>query len=359
MSIKPYKVSTIKNLHPSNNHAGSIFPALSLDRNVIRWEDFMYTWTPVQKVGELFFKREDFWSPLGSGSINGSKARQALFLAYKMYEKGCEGICTGASLLSPQHAITAAMAKHFDMQSLHVVGATTPESSSKHPSVAIAKLLGAKFDYIGSAYNNSLQPRVDKLVNEARQHGHYWDKIEYGITLEHSKHPPELIQQFHLVGARQVANLPEEMETLIIPAGSCNTFVSIMYGLAACNLVKKNAPHPNLKKIIAVGIGPSRLGWAEERLAIISNVVNYEAGEYLYRNDVEFEYIDLHRMGVYTYADKVFAEYEDIKFHPTYESKIFTWLKKHRPSELFSPKTVFWIVGGEPSLEATKRAIGV
>lgn len=315
-------------------------------------------WTPVERVGELLFKREDKFSPVADGSVNGSKCRQCWWLINRLNAKGCEGIVTGASVLSPQHCLVAAMARHFDVQSLHVVGATTPESSSKHPSVAIAKLLGAKFDYIGSAYNNSLQPRVDKLINEARQHGHYWDKIEYGITLEHSKHPPELIQKFHLVGARQVQNLPEEMETLIIPAGSCNTFVSIMYGLAACNLVKKNAPHPNLKKVIAVGIGPSRLGWAEERLAIISNVVNYEAGEYLYRNDVEFEYIDLHKMGVYKYSDVVNLEYNGINLHYTYESKAFSYLAKHRPRELFNERSCFWIVGGIPSLEATKRAIG-
>lgn len=220
--------------------------------------------TPVERVGELLFKREDKFSPVADGSVNGSKARQCWWLVNRLNEKGCEGIVTAASVLSPQHSLVAAMARHFDMKSLHVVGATNPDSSSKHPSVAIAKLLGAKFDYIGSAYNNSLQPRVDHLVNEARQHGHYWDKIEYGITLEHTQHPSELIQQFHLVGARQVQNLPEEVETLIIPAGSCNTFVSIMYGLAACNLLPNRKANPNLKKIIAVGIGPSRLGWAQD-----------------------------------------------------------------------------------------------
>ena len=321
--------------------------------------DYAKWLTPVERVGELLFKREDKFSPVTDGSVNGSKCRQCWWLFNRLNEKGCEGVVSGTSLLSPQHAIVAAMARHFDMESLHVVGATTPESSSKHPSVAIAKLLGADFFYIGSAYNSSLQPQVDRLVNKARENGHYWDKIEYGITLDHKKpkNTPEMIQKFHEIGARQVQNLPEEMETLIIPAGSCNTFVSIMYGLAACNLVKKNRPHPNLKKIIAVGIGPSRLGWAEERLAIISNVVNYEAGEYLYSNEVEFEYIDLHRMGVYTYADKVNLEYNGIKLHYTYEAKTFQYLSKHRPRELFKDTSLFWIVGGIPSLEATRRAI--
>lgn len=334
----------------------SIYPVLSLDRNVVRWEDYISELTPVQIVGELMFKREDFFAPLGLGSVNGSKCRQCLFLLQRLNEMDCEGICTGSSLLSPQHALVAAMARHFDMQSLHVVGATNPESSSKHPSVAIAKLLGAKFDYIGSAYNSSLQPRVDKLVNEARQHGHYWDKVEYGITLDHHKHPPKLIKDFHLVGARQTGNLPYEMETLIIPAGSCNTFVSIMYGLAAGSVIKSRSPFPNLKKVIAVGIGPSKLNWAQERLAIISHEANIDAQYWLFHEG--FEYIDLHGTGVYKYSDTVDAEYNGIKFHSTYESKVWTFLKRHRPRDLFNPRTVFWIVGGQLSLEATKRAIG-
>lgn len=353
------RITEVKNPLPSSKHVGSIFPALSLDRDVTHWEDYLATRTPVQQIGELYFKREDFWSPLGAGSVNGSKARQCLWLVNKMYQKGCEGIVTGASLLSPQHAIVAAMAKHFDIPTIHVVGATTPESSSKHPSVAIAKILGAKFDYIGSAYNSSLQPRVNALMNEARQHGHYWDKIEYGITLDHRKpeyNTPGNITAFHKVGAQQVANLSEEMETLIIPAGSCNTFVSIMYGLAACNLVGRGM-HPNLKKIIAVGIGPSRLNWAEERLYLISKVVNFDAG--MFMSLAGFEYIDLHGTGVYKYSDKVDFEYEGIKLHYTYEAKTMAFLAKNRPRDLFNRTTVFWIVGGIPFLEATKRAIGV
>lgn len=334
----------------------NVFPIISLDRSIMKWEEYINDLTPVEKHGELLFKMENAFAPLGLESVNGSKCRQALWLVNRLNEKGCEGIVTAASVLSPQHSLVAAMARHFDMQSLHVVGATNPESSSKHPSVAIAKLLGAKFDYIGSAYNNSLQPRVDRLVNEARQHGHYWDKIEYGITLEHHTNSPKLITDFHLVGARQTGNLPFEMETLIIPAGSCNTFVSIMYGLAAGSVIKSRSPFPNLKKVIAVGIGPSKLNWAQERLSIISHEANIDAQYWLFHEG--FEYIDLHGTGVYKYSDTVDAEYEGIQFHKTYESKVWTFLKKHRPLDLFNPTTCFWIVGGNLSLEATKRAIG-
>lgn len=318
--------------------------------------------TPVERVGELFFKREDKFSPAGFGSVNGSKARQCAFLVKRLYDQGCLKIVTAASVLSPQHALCAAMGKHFGIPTLHVVGATNPEASSKHPSVAIAKLLGAEFDYIGSAYNNSLQPRVERLISDGRHiHFEYWDKIEYGITLDHNQNgnTPELIQQFHQIGARQVANLPEEMETLIIPAGSCNTFVSIMYGLAASNLLPNRKAHPNLRKIIAIGIGPSRLNWAKERLEIISHVANYDASTYLYDDRVEFEYIDTHGMGVYRYSDRVKFNYEGLDLHYTYEAKCAEYLSKHRPRDLFTEKTVFWIVGGPLSLEATKRAIGV
>jgi hypothetical protein len=39
------------------------------------------------------------------------------------------------------------------------------------------------------------------------------------------------IEAFHRVGSEQVRNLPDHMETLIIPAGSRSSVVSVLYGL--------------------------------------------------------------------------------------------------------------------------------
>ena len=58
----------------------TIFNTLSLSRNDIKWEDYLFELTPVEKIGNIYFKREDKFAPLGAGGINGSKLRQCIWL---------------------------------------------------------------------------------------------------------------------------------------------------------------------------------------------------------------------------------------------------------------------------------------
>lgn len=39
--------------------------------------------TPVQQVDGMLFKREDLYTPLGAGEVNGGKLRQCMLLANK------------------------------------------------------------------------------------------------------------------------------------------------------------------------------------------------------------------------------------------------------------------------------------
>lgn len=43
-------------------------------------------------------------------------------------------------------------------------------------------------------------------------------------------------------------------------------------------------------------------------------------------------------------------------FHPTYEGKVFEYLKTRLP-ELMNENTLFWIVGSEPKLEVVNKFI--
>ena len=58
----------------------TIFNNISIDRSVVKWSDYMFNLTPVEKVGKTYFKREDKFAPLGYGGINGSKLRQCIWL---------------------------------------------------------------------------------------------------------------------------------------------------------------------------------------------------------------------------------------------------------------------------------------
>lgn len=340
----------------------SIFPRFSLNSEELDWTSFLDELTPIHRAGDLLFKREDTFAPLGYGGINGAKLRQLIHLVSE-YRKsgGRSGLITGASVLSPQLPMAAAVARHFRMPSVLVLGSTNSDSSIKREMVRMAAWFGAKFDLDSKvAYNPVLQSRC-RTLHEGRYSDYFY--LEYGITRDHKLHDPRSVLAFHDVGARQVDNIPDGVTDLVIPAGSCNSCTSILHGLV-------KSPKPNLKRVHLVGIGPSKLDLVDSRLRIFQELTGVEyRGAYDCNFDTdldtlqvnrslfpareplyELRYDDLHGQGIVRYEDPQPYSYEGIDFHPTYEGKVMNWLFKSRP-ELIRPTTLFWIVGSKPSIE--------
>lgn len=292
------------------------------------WYDQLDTLTPVERHGDLLFKRDDLFAPLGAGGINGAKLRQCIWLVDGAVAQGCPGLVSGASVKSPQLMMTTVVAKHFGIKAHHVIGVSKFPGALKHVSVDIASHFGATFDVIGVAYNPALQRKVkDLLENEYKG----WFHLEYGISLNHKTNPASLIRDFHSIGALQVTNLPP-VSRLIIPAGSCNSATSILYGLW---LYKRP-----VKEIVLLGIGPNKTAWMLERLKCIDPSFN-----------LTWSYHDL--MGLWSYQDEQHFEYSGIQFHPTYEGKCMKYLTAHKP-ELLSEDTCFWIIGGQVNRDYMK-----
>jgi hypothetical protein len=344
----------------------TIFDKLTIDRTAIQWENYLYELTPVEQYDKLWFKREDKFAPLGYGGINGSKLRQLIYL-FNDYcnNKVPTGVITGASVLSPQISMSALVAKHYGLPITVVVGATAPHTAIKHENVAIAVEAGAKFEYIKVAYNPALQRAVKELQKEPEHERDY--RLCYGITT-----PEEAgaagIEAFHRVGAHQVANIPPEVTTLAIPAGSCNSVTSVLYGLAL---------YPNnVKRIILFGIGPTRLDWIHYRLGQIEEVTGLNLNErynriYHHHRDLEdlhqtagaitIEHYDLHTTKYATYQDKMPYYRDGISFHPTYEGKMMTYIQQHPLlfPEFIDPDgtQMVWIVGSNPTRYAMAETL--
>lgn len=340
----------------------SVFTRFELDSDSLDWSSHLFDLTPVHRVGNLTFKREDAFAPLGYGGINGAKLRQLIHLVSRYRQGGGKaGLLTGASVLSPQLPMAAAVASHFGLPSLLVLGSTSPETAIRRDMVKMAAWFGAKFDFsCRVAYNPVLQNQCRKL-HEGKLRDHFY--LEYGITLDHAIHEGRDVLAFHDVGARQVDNIPEDVTDLVLPAGSCNSCTSILHGLV-------RSPKPNLKNIHLVGIGPSKLDLVNARLRIFEELTDVRyAGAF----DCQFEgkydtlnpdrdlfqtreplyklhYDDLHARGIVRYEDPQPYSYEGIDFHPTYEGKVMNWLFKYRP-ELVKPSTLFWVIGSKPSIE--------
>lgn len=345
----------------------TIFDVLSIDRKKVHWEDYFYRQTPVEFVDGVFFKREDRFAPLGYGGINGSKLRQCIWLVdeYVKNSSNPVGIISGTSVKSPQLPMGSAVAKHFNLKSTHVIGAPR-NTAGKHENVAMATWFGAKFylNKSGVAYNPVLQKRVQQLMRSEKEFQDYF-YLEYGITVDHHApwNTPERVEAFHRLGAEQVRNIPDDVETLVLPAGSCNSCTSILYGLS------KYKPK-NLKNVYLIGIGPNKIDFVEERLDICSRVSGVETKIYerqyhdspviqekynsslfvAERPQMTLHHYDLHTTKYCDYQDRITYRHGDIEFHPTYEGKMMTYIKERLPF-LFDEKTLIWIVGSEPKKE--------
>lgn len=377
----------------------TIFNTLSLSRDQVHWEDYLYKHTPCELVSnpetnqQVWFKREDYFAPLsnyanGQQGINGSKLRQAIWLMVEHLKAGgSPDIIHGTVVGSPQSPMATAVSRHFGGHTTTVLGATKPTTCMNHDMVAMSAWFGSIFNFVGSGYNSTIQPRCKKLIEQQNPKAYY---LEYGITLDHKLHSPERIAGFHMLGGEQVANIPDHITDLIIPAGSCNSCTSILTGLAM-------HPKPNLKNVYLIGIGPNRLDFIESRLRIIGEYANlphivdftrhyHDNPDYLYgKKDVaqssksvsllglfsrydpkELErgtgsprfnvhHWDLHTTNWVRYNDLMEYQWGDIELHPRYEGKVMTWIQEHKP-ELLNENSLFWIVGSKPYVEPMKAA---
>lgn len=279
--------------------------------------------TPVQNRNGRWYKREDLHRH--QSGVNGAKWRQCQHLMSRYAAQGYSTVVTGASVLSPQHAMTAVAARMNGMNSVHVIGGTTPEKAVRHPSVASAVYYGAELHAIPVGYNPALQSEVRKLADRFGA-----AILHYGVTTRPDADLDE-IRAFHAVGAAQTQNLPTDIRHLIAPLGSGNSAVSLLVGLDS---------HPTPPALYLVGIGPDRIKWTLDRTHRILG----------HPPTTRIHHVDLHGSKQVTYGDKRPYNADGITLHPTYEGKVTTWLDAN-PS--FCPAwgnrdndTALWIVGG-------------
>lgn len=280
------------------------------------WHDSIYNPTPVENIGGLWFKREDKFSP--DGMHNGSKFRQLIWLFSRAK---FPGVVSGAVTGSPQLPMVAACAKHYGMECVQFTGAR------KNMAVSGEKL-GAKTKLVNPGYGPLLNTRARDF---ARKHG--WLQIETNITVTTGNAD---IEAFHRVGSEQVRNLPDHIETLIVPAGSRNSAVSILYGL-------HRYPPMRLKTIILMNINKN-LGKHEEEMWERLKACGVS------RNDYDVKTYDVFANGYTNYEKLMPFSYSGIVFHSRYEGKCLNFVKDH-PTDFrpyINDRTLFWIVGSEP-----------
>lgn len=328
--------------------SNTIFDVCSLNRNEVRWENYLKTLTPVEQIGDIWFKREDKFAPLGYDSINGSKLRQCIYLVNKwVKQKNIRGVISGSVVGSPQHPFIASICKHYGLGCLIVTGSKRP---MEHKNMQLAAQVGAKFHIVNITYAKALQSKAFQLLDKLPNH----EVLETNITLDDRLNKPEDIEGFHQIGSLQVNNIPDFIETIIIPCGSCNSVTSILYGLA----LKQPA---NLKRIILMGIGnngSNNLQYIYKRLEIIGKVIgnnikdkfNFTFLEKTNPNGIEVLHFNPNGEKFCTYDDWMPFNYHGVELHPRYEGKCFNYMEKNKDkfTNYWNNTTLFWVVGNEP-----------
>lgn len=159
--------------------------------------------TPVERLGEVWVKRDDRFEYAG---VRGGKVRSALAIA-----AGAEGVVTAGARKSPQVAIVAEVARALGIpcRAHTASGASTAELEQ-------AEAAGAEVVRHRPGHNSVI---VARAREDATARG--WREVPFGMECE------EAVEQT----AVQVANLPAELERLVVPVGSGMSLAGILHGL--------------------------------------------------------------------------------------------------------------------------------
>ena len=277
--------------------------------------DKLHYLTPVQRVEGMLFKREDLYTPLGAGEVNGGKLRQCMLLVDKVH-RDYDGLITCCSIHSPQGPITAATAKAFGMKCNVLYGGTKPETLRQLPMPRLCMRYGAKVTIAARSGRSSILYNIAKKLNNNKGNRDYI--VLYGINL--GEHEDILVGAV----AAQARNLPDEIDNLVLTCGSGITSIGVLAGLKQYNKKVRN--------VHLVATGPDRQRLIHETLK-------------KHGADREIHYHSLFHTRGFSYEEPYHSVWGGIKLHPNYEAKTMAWFVK---SGLNPANTLFWITGAEP-----------
>lgn len=276
--------------------------------------------TRVEKRGDFFFKRDDLYKPFDWSPINGSKVRQCELLIEKNISIAKNGIVTGSSILSPQASIVSAIAKNHRFPCTIMYGGTNIDSlrKKKYPSLCLE--YGANVCVVSnSGFTSVLTSKADEYARKNR-----CLHIRYGIDLLNK------IDVFINSVAKQVANIPNDIDNIVLTVGSGTTLIGVMLGMARYK--------PNIKNVYGVGCAPNRV----DKIKSYVEKINIQMGIKIPL--WKLHYIDaFNEYDGYKYSQTMKEQYNGIVFHPRYEAKTFHWLKEQR----LDGNTLMWIIGSD------------
>lgn len=269
--------------------------------------------TPIEEYNGIYFKRDDLFQPFGDEQLNGGKLRQAINLIAhnldKIRNEYNGKVATIGGVDSPQGLIVTRVANHYDLKSIVFYG-NIGNAIKENPFIRYTRSFGGEVESIlGIAFENRLLPEVLKMQNHGS--GNNFFLIKFGINIEEYPYGVDCI-------ADQVQNLPDDIEHLVIPAGSGITAGAILKGLKKYN---KKIPHVHVVHVS----GRDR-----------TDKINEIAGD-----EIQYEYDAVTKISHHKRVDRFIRE--GFQLDQIYEAKVYDWMFKN--VDYKNEKTLFWVVG--------------
>jgi 1-aminocyclopropane-1-carboxylate deaminase/D-cysteine desulfhydrase-like pyridoxal-dependent ACC family enzyme len=276
-----------------------------------------YEMSPVEKHGDIWFKREDLYKPFDDFGISGGKVRQCLALVdnnKEFIKQECDStLATAASIGSPQNPIVSRVAKHFGFNSIIGIGNTTlPKAINENKTLTYCQEAGSEVIVLSETqgYSNVLYAGLDKLATTRK-----FFKILFGYQLQSNR------KSVVDVISHQVKNIPEEIDTLVVNCGSAVSFIGIMNGVLNQN-----------RKFRVVAIQP----FGYDRTKFIDEGIEHMRWEY------DYEY----HKGNYPYHKKVTAVISDtLELDNVYESKAYHMMLDENIVDPKKENVCYWVIG--------------
>jgi len=306
--LDPFAGGSVRGIMASmlgRRYTGVELRAEQVEANRQQWDDMASTCvlepvsdpealTPVHQRAGVWLKRDDLFIVNGAP---GGKVRTCLALA----RAGQRGLVTAGSRSSPQVHIVSRIAQHLGIPAR----CHAPEGELG-PELVAAQAAGGEIIQHKAGYNNVIIKRAE---DDAAALG--WTEIPFGMECE------EAVTQTR----RQVANVPEGVQRIVMPAGSGMSLCGVLWGL-------RDAGRTIPVVAVQVGADPTeRLaryappGW-ERMVTIVPSGTAYDDPASV-------------------------TEFSGVTLDPYYEAKCLPWLQEG---------DLFWIVGIRQTMQVPDRA---
>lgn len=274
--------------------------------------------TPVQNIAGMYFKREDLYMPFDDIPLSGGKVRQCINLIGENEDyirNQCDSnVYVGIQMSSPQGIIVSRVCKEFGFNSTVFVGNTTYNSCMKRKLMRNVVNQGGKIDVSSKqAFNANLNATIRKRA----EIGEKFFNVGFGFAIESSNYKKYLIDSI----ANQVQNIPNNLDYLVIPCGSCITIAGILKGIRRFN--------KNVKNVIGIQIA------GYDRTSVIDNILKDKTYEYELRISKDYPYSKELNITLSDY----------ITFDRVYEAKAYDYMMKYMQDEIKDRSVCFWVVG--------------